>query len=124
MIIISKKTNLVGCKLSDDELNLLTTLVMQSGLSNQSEYIRQKILVKEEPKFPGQALVDRLIELEKKIEIYHREIMKKEYVIQKIVAACLLEMVKKESANYKDIVSKFVMEIENEADSLFSSKEG
>lgn len=123
MIIISKKTNLVGCKLSDDELNLLTTLVMQSGLSNQSEYIRQKIL-KEEPKFPGQALVDRLIELEKKIEIYHREIMKKEYVIQKIVAACLLEMVKKESANYKDIVSKFVMEIENEADSLFSSKEG
>lgn len=124
MIIISKKTNLVGCKLSDDELNLLTTLVMQSGLSNQSEYIRQKILKKEEPKFPGQALVDRLIELEKKIEIYHREIMKKEYVIQKIVAACLLEMVKKESANYKDIVSKFVMEIENEADSLFSSKEG
>ncbi len=117
-----KRHNVAKTRLSDDEFNLFESLVMQSGLS-KTDYIRDKIMTKSE-NIPGKALVDRLIELEKKIEIYHREIMKKEYVIQKIVAACLLEMVKKESANYKDIVSKFVMEIENEADSLFSSKEG
>jgi hypothetical protein len=106
VIEIAKKTNMVGCKLSDDELNLLSTLVMQSGLSNQSEYFRQRILESDKTNISGQVMLDKIIEMNKIL-------MKQEYVIKKLAAAILVERTSNE------LVTEFVSKMEEEAEELY-----
>lgn len=113
VIEIAKKTNMVGCKLSDDELNLLSTLVMQSGLSNQSEYFRQRILESDKTNIPGQVLLDKIIEMNNKLDTVCRKMLKQEYVIKKLAAAILVERTSNE------LVTEFVSKMEEEAEELY-----
>ena len=114
---LNKKYHVVGCKLSDDELKIFESQVMRSGLKNRSDFIRLRIL--EDKNIFGQVMLDKIIELEKKISNLQTENLKKTYVAQKLAAACLNELLKKEGGNFKEIIQRFIAELEKEAENIY-----
>lgn len=125
---MNKKYHVVGCKLSDDELKIFESQVMRSGLKNRSDFIRLRILENkniEDKNIFGQVMLDKIIELEKKISNLQTENLKKTYVAQKLAAACLNELLKKEGGNfnYKEIIQRFMAELEKEAENIYGGIE-
>lgn len=118
---MNKKYHVVGCKLSDDELKIFESQVMRSGLKNRSDFIRLRIL--EDKNIFGQGMLDKIIELEKKISNLQTENLKKTYVAQKLAAACLNELLKKEGGNFKEIIQRFMAELEKEAENIYGGIE-
>jgi len=113
MIMNEKRNNVIKTYLTDKEYNLFTTLVMQSGLNNQSEFIRRNVLKNNNEKIiPGQFFLDRLIQI-------RNEILKKFYVIENLAAAILVELTKKERNNVKELVAKFIIQLEEEAENFY-----
>ena len=120
----SSKRNVVKTRLNDEEYSIFLSKVMQSNLS-QSEFIRSNILHKEDKNIFGQVMLDKIIELEKKISNLQTENLKKTYVAQKLAAACLNELLKKEGGNfnYKEIIQRFIAELEKEAENIYGGIE-
>jgi len=121
---VKSKYNYVGCQIDDDEFKILSALVMQSGCSSRSEFIRQRIFQKPETDISNKILLEKNLDMEsdiKDIKNDYKELMKKLYVIHKISVATLVELTKREYPNYKDIITELISVVEKEAGEAYGS---
>lgn len=105
--------------LTENESKKFSAKVLESKLS-QAEFIR-KCIFKES--FSRDNLTSFLIEKINKIEAGENELLKKLYVTQKLVSACLQELTRREFQNYKEMVSDFIKSAEEEAERLIKESE-
>jgi hypothetical protein len=114
----------VNCKFNDGELKLLNTLVMQSGCSSRSEFIRQRIFQKKGTDISNKELLEKNLDMGKKLLAMESLILKNQqeiYVTQRLVSACLQELARKEFPRYKEMVSEFINRVRAEAPKAVNS---